>query len=179
MPVGEVAALRDVRFSTAMRGYDRDEVDRYVERVNQTLAELQITAAPESAVKRALEEVSRERESVMEEAHKAADEVTHRSRSRADDRIQEAEAEAHKVREATAEEAREIREAAERDARQIREAAEARVSDLETQVQGMLDRRAGVIDELRDLAGTLDEVIGAKGGDPSASPAPAHADGTG
>lgn len=162
-----------------MRGYERDEVDRYVERVNQVLAELQITAAPESAVKRALEEVSREKEAVIEEAHKAANEITRRSRSGADDRVQEAEAEAQKVREAVAQEARGIREAAERDARQIREAAEARVRDLEAQAQAMIERRARVVEELRELAGTLDDVVDSKGGDPALSPEPARADGAG
>jgi DivIVA domain-containing protein len=179
VPDGEIARLRDVPFSTAMRGYDRDEVDRYVERVNQVLAELQITAAPESAVRRALEDVSQERESVIEDAHKAADEITGRSRSRADDRVQEAEAEAQKVRETAARNAHELREAAERDARQIREAAEARVRDLEAEARAMIDRRAGVIEELRELAGTLDDVVEAKGDDPAASPAPAQADGAG
>ena len=179
VPDAEIAALRDVPFSTAMRGYDRDEVDRYVERVNQVLAELQITAAPESAVRRALEEVSQERESMIEEAHQAAEEITRRSRSRADERVQEAETEAEKVRKAATQEAHETREAAERDARQIREAAEARVRELETEVEGMIERRAGVVEDLRELAETLDDVVEAKGGDPSPSPAPAHADGTG
>jgi len=80
----------DVRFSTAIRGYDRDEVDGYIKRVNEVLAELQITKTPETAVQRALERVDREKQSVIEEAHGTAEEITSRSRSRADDRIQEA-----------------------------------------------------------------------------------------
>src|SRR5688500_15131776 len=58
VPDAEIAELRDVRFPTAMRGYDRDAVDRYVSRVNRVLAELQITAAPESAIRHALEQVT-------------------------------------------------------------------------------------------------------------------------
>ena len=38
VPDAEIAELRDVQFSTALRGYDRDEVDRFVARVNQVLA---------------------------------------------------------------------------------------------------------------------------------------------
>ena len=43
VPDSEVETVRDVRFSTAIRGYDRDQVDRYVSRVNNVIAELQIT----------------------------------------------------------------------------------------------------------------------------------------
>jgi len=76
VPDHEVAAVQNVRFSTALRGYDRDEVDRYMTRVNQVLAELQITAAPKSAIKHALEQVSRDTKSVVREARQEADEIT-------------------------------------------------------------------------------------------------------
>jgi DivIVA domain-containing protein len=176
VPDPEIAAVRDVRFSTAIRGYDREEVDRYVSRVNNLIAELQITAAPEAAIKAALEEVSQEHRAVIEEAREVAAETTARSRSRADDRIQEAAAEADKLREAATAEASQIREAAERDAKVIRDAAEERVRELETQVERMLDRRDRVIEELRDLASSLDGVAKAKGGDPAPSPEPQDAD---
>src|ERR687887_2895649 len=149
VPDAEIAELRDVRFSVAMRGYDRDEVDRYVNRVNQVIAELQITAAPESAIRHALEQVTDETKGLLERAHETADEITRRSRSQADDRIQRAEQEAQQlqdaaeqearqlrgdaaheareVREAAAREAREVREGAQREAREMREAAETRV----------------------------------------------------
>jgi DivIVA domain-containing protein len=176
-----------VRFSTAIRGYDREEVDRYVSRVNNVIAELQITAAPESAIKHALGEVSREQRAVLQEAREVAEETTARSRSRADDRIREATQEAdklrdaaaeeaQKLRDAAAEEAREIREAAERDAKVIRDAAEDRVRELEGQVERMLDRRDRVIEELRDLATSLDGVAKAKGRDPARTPEPDEAD---
>ena len=168
VPDREVAAARNVRFSTAIRGYDRDEVHRYMTRINTMLAELQITQAPETAVKIALEEVSREQRSVIEEAHKSAEEITARSRSRADDRIREATVEAEKLRDAAIQETREMREAAERDAHEIRDAAESRVREIEAQIDGMLEGRTRVLAELRDLASSLDGVVEAKGGDPAA-----------
>jgi DivIVA domain-containing protein len=179
VPDAEIAELRNVRFSAAMRGYDRDAVDKYVSRVNQVLAELQITAAPESAIRHALEQVTDETKGLLERAHETADEITRRSRSQAHDRIQRAEQEAQQVteaseqearrlrdeaahearevREAAAQEAREVREAAQREAREIREAAEARVGQLEADAHAILEERARLIGELRDLVRRLGE----------------------
>ena len=176
VPDAEVAGVRDVRFSTAIRGYDRDEVDRYITHVNQVVAELQITAAPESAVKHALEQVAREQKSVIDEAHRTAEEITRRSRSKADDRVQEAAEEAQKLRDEAATDARDARQAAEREAQQIRAAAEARVRELEAQVEGMIEKRTGVIEELRDLAGSLDDFVDANGRDRAPAPEPVEAD---
>ena len=65
VPDAEIAALREVRFSTAMRLRPRS--GRSVrEPVNQVLAELQITAAPESAVRHALEQVTEETKGLLE-----------------------------------------------------------------------------------------------------------------
>ena len=168
-----------MRFSTAIRGYDRDEVDGYIKRVNEVLAELQITKTPETAVQRALEQVDREKESVIEEARGAAEEITARSRSRADDRIQEATEEAEGVRDAAARKAQELYETAEREAREMRERAEQRVCELEAQVEAMIEKRASVIRELRDLADDLDEAVVADARDRDPSPVPTLADGTG
>jgi DNA repair protein SbcC/Rad50 len=159
-----------VRFSAAMRGYDRGEVDGYMSRVNQVLAELQITAAPESAIRHALEEVSEETRALLQSAHETADEITRRSRSQADDRVQSAMQEAGQLRDEAAEEARgeresagqdarETREAAENEARETREAAEARVRELEAEVQAIRDQRARLIGELRELIRGLGEFV--------------------
>src|SRR5215217_553007 len=133
VPEAEIAELRDVRFPAAMRGYDREAVDRYVNRVNQVIAELQITAAPESAIRHALEQVTDETKGLLERAHETADEITRRSRAHADDRLQRAEHEA----------------------REIREAAEARVDELEADAQAILEERTRLISELRDLVRRL------------------------
>jgi DivIVA domain-containing protein len=199
VPDAEIAALRDVRFSTAMRGYDRDAVDEYVSRVNRVLAELQITAAPESAIRHALAQVTDETKGLLERAHETADEITRRSRSQADDRVQaatreaeqlqdeseqearrvrdDAAREAREVREAAAKEAREVREAAQGDAREIREAAEARVRELEADAQAIMEERSRVIGELRELVRRLGEFAdGAAGRYPGTSPEPSQTD---
>jgi DivIVA domain-containing protein len=166
-----------VHFSSGLRGYDRDEVDRFVARVNQVIAELQITAAPESAIRHALNQVTEETKGILERAHETADEITGRSRSQADERIQRAEQEAQQVhdtsetearelradaahearevRESAAREAREVREAAQHESLEVREAAEARVAELEADAQTVLEQRAQLIAELRDLVRRL------------------------
>ena len=168
-----------MRFATAMRGYEREAVDAYVSRVNQVIAELQITAAPESAIRHALEQVTDETKGLLERAHETADEITRRSRSQADDRVQRATQEAQQlqdaseeearqlrdtaaheareVREAAAKEAREVREGAQREARETREAAEGRVRELETDGQAIMEERAQMIGELRELVRRLGE----------------------
>jgi DivIVA domain-containing protein len=175
-----------VRFPAAMRGYDRDAVDEYVTRVNQVLAELQIIAAPESAIRHALNQVTDETKGLLEHAHETAEEITRRSRSQADDRIQgatkeaeqlreaseqearqvrdDAAHEAREVREAAAQEVREVREAAQREAREIREAAAARVRELEADMQAILEERARLIGELRELLRHLGELADAAAG---------------
>jgi DivIVA domain-containing protein len=199
VPDAEIADLLDVRFSTAMRGYDRDAVDQYVSRVNRVLAELRITAAPESAIQHALEQVTDETKGLLERAHEEADEITRRSRSQADDRIQgatqeaqelhdAAEQEAHQmrddaareareVREIAAKEAREVRDAAQREARVIRETAEARVRELEADARAIIDERARMLGELRELVSRLAEFADAAAGRyPSTPPAAPQAD---
>jgi cell division septum initiation protein DivIVA len=157
-----------------MRGYDRDEVDQYINRVNRILAELQITAAPESAIRHALDEVSEETRNLLQSAHETAEEITRRSRSQADDRVQGADREARELREAAQNEARELREAAQNEAREIREAAEARVRELEADVQRILEERASLIDELRELARRLGEFAdGAQASHPTSAPSTA------
>ena len=175
-----------MRFPGAMRGYDREAVDRYVSRVNQVLAELQITAAPESAIQHALDQVAEETRGLLERAHETADEITRRSRSQADDRVQgatqeaeqlretseqearqlreDAAHEAREVREAAAQEAREVREVAQREAREARDAADARVRELEADAQGIFEERARMIGELRELLRRLGEFADAAAG---------------
>jgi len=177
VPDAEIAELRDVRFSIGLRGYDREQVDKFVGRVNQVIAELQITAAPESAIRHALKQVTDETQGLLERAHETAEDITGRSRDQAESRIQQAEEEARQlhessetearhmradaaheareVREAAAREAREVRDAAQREAREIREAAEARVAELEADAQNVLEERGRLIGELRDLVRRL------------------------
>src|SRR2546423_11652701 len=90
----EIAGVRDVSFPAAVRGYDRGAVDAYVTRVNQILAELQVSRSPQSAIRHALDQVSEETRGILERAHETADDIAARSRSQAADRVDRAETEA-------------------------------------------------------------------------------------
>jgi cell division initiation protein len=147
VPDHEIAEVRDVQFPTAMRGYDRAAVDAYVSRVNRLLAELQITAAPESAIRHALDEVADETRGLLERAHETAEEITRRSRTQADDRVQLAEGEAD-----------EVRKAADDYAREIRAVADKQLHALQADADRIWEERGGILGELRDLAGQLERV---------------------
>jgi len=116
-----------------MRGYDREAVDSYVERVNRLIAELEISRSPESAVKHAVAQVSEETRGILERAHETAEEITARSRAKADDRIQQAE----------------------REAAEIREGAEARVHELDADAEAIWAERLRLIEDVRDVADRL------------------------
>jgi DivIVA domain-containing protein len=122
--------LREVDFPFALRGYDRDAVDRYVKQVNRVIAELELSSSPESAVRHALEEVSEETSGLLQRAYETAEEITARSRSKADDRLQQAEREAQEVREEAEREVRQAREAAQTETGELREAAAREAREL-------------------------------------------------
>jgi DivIVA domain-containing protein len=147
VPDHEIAEVRDVDFPIAMRGYERAAVDAYVSRVNRLLAELQITAAPESAIRHALDEVADETRGLLERAHETAEEITARSRSKADDREQLAEREAEQVRQAADEYSHEIREAAEKHLRA-----------LQADAERVWQERSSLLSELRELSAHIEEV---------------------
>lgn len=121
---------RNIQFPIGLRGYERTAVDRYVERVNRLLAELEMSSSPESAVRHALDEVSEETRDILQHAHETADEITARSRAKADDRLQQAESEAQGVRAEAQRDASETREAAQREAHELRELATGEVQNL-------------------------------------------------
>lgn len=128
-----VEEIRSISFPVALRGYDRDAVDAYVERVNRLIAELEISRSPESAVKHAVAQVSEETRGILERAHETAEEITARSRSKADDRIQEAE----------------------REAGEIRAEAERRVHELDADAEAIWAERLRLIEDVRDVADRL------------------------
>jgi DivIVA domain-containing protein len=131
-----VQDARNIEFPIALRGYERAAVDRYVKDVNRLITELEMSSSPESAVRRALEEVSEETRELLQRAHQAAEDITARSRRKADDRMQEAELEAQQLREAAQQEAEELRTGVQQEARQVREAAQREADQLREDATG-------------------------------------------
>jgi DivIVA domain-containing protein len=132
----DIASVRDVDFPMALRGYDRDAVDAYVEDVNRIIAELQVGRSPQSAIRHALDQVSDETRGILERAHETADEITARSRAQADDRLQWAE----------------------REARDAIAAATERVQALEKDADRVWQERQTLIDDVNRIATDLKAV---------------------
>ena len=86
--------IRDPSFSSSIRGYDRQDVDRYVERVNRLIAELQISVSARAAVRHALERVGEQTSGILQRARETAEEITSSAREEADETIGRANAEA-------------------------------------------------------------------------------------
>ena len=128
-----LAEVRHVEFPIALRGYEREAVDAYVERVNRLISDLEASRSPDAVVRRALEQVGEETSGILQRAQETASDITARSRTSADDRIREAEREASAV---TAE-------------------AEERVRELEADFGRIWSERDRLLEEVRDLAERL------------------------
>jgi DivIVA domain-containing protein len=126
--------IREHSFPLAVRGYERQAVDDFVEQVADLVAELEGRQTRETVVQRALDQVGEETAGILQRAHQAADELAARSRSQAEGRIQRADREAELLR------------------RQADEYAEKVIVDT----QLLWDERQRLLDDLRQLA---DEVL--------------------
>jgi DivIVA domain-containing protein len=154
---------RRIEFPTALRGYERDAVDRYVQRVNQLIAELEISASPEAAVRRALAEASEEAGDILRRGHQAAGEVIAGAGAEADDMLQQAARKAQATLDAARENATATREAAQREARELRETTAAEAKALlgtarhdaaelrETTMRQLAQLRDAAVHETRQL----------------------------
>jgi DivIVA domain-containing protein len=126
--------IREHTFPLAVRGYDRQAVDDFVEQVADLVNELEGRQTRETVVQRALNEVGEETAGILQRAHETADEIAARSRAQAEGRLQRAEREAEILR------------------RQADEYSEQVVVDTRL----LWDERQRLLDDLRQLA---DEVL--------------------
>src|SRR3954471_7091526 len=125
--------LRQPDFPIALRGYDREAVDAYIERVNRAIADLQVGRSPQSAIRHALDQVSEETRGILERAHDTADEITARSQAQAADRVDQAE----------------------REARELVDAAETRVRVLDADADDVWHERKRLIDDIERVSAEL------------------------
>lgn len=133
LPDDPLATAADADFPIALRGYDREAVDAYVQRTSALVAELHATRSPELAVRRALERVGEEVTGVLARAHETAEQITSQSRREADERL----------RHAT------------RDAEQIVVDARRRLTTLDADTDRVWDERQRIVEDLRELAAEL------------------------
>jgi DivIVA domain-containing protein len=183
------ADVRDVSFATSVRGYDRREVDAYVERVNRVIAELEISRSPQSAIKHALDRVGEQTSGVLQRGREVAEEltatalaeadhVTRRAKVEAEEMVESAQMQAHQLRGQSKEEADEIVAAASAKAaerlkrgedqlRRLQDESEERLRALRAEIKAAADARRALLEELRQTAGQLEEVARGMIGDPS------------
>lgn len=91
------AAVRDVSFPTAARGYERRAVDSYVNQVNRLIAELEVGRSPQAAVRHALDRVGEQTKGLLQQARQTAEEITGSAREEADETVARAKAEADEI----------------------------------------------------------------------------------
>ena len=173
------AEIRDVSFSTVMRGYDRRAVDAYVEQVNRVIAELEISRSPQSAIKHALDRVGEQTSGVLLRAREVADELTstalaeaehatRRATVEAEEILEKAQMQAHQLRAQSKEEAEEILarvraeaagtvERTEEQVRTLQEGAEGRLRALQADIEASAAKRGELLEQLRRTASELDE----------------------
>ncbi len=175
--------IGDVSFPVSVRGYDRGAVDAYVSRVQNLVAELEVTRSPEAAVRQALEQVGEQTKGILERvgetaeqitvaARQKAEESTARAKHEAEDTVDKAKAEAAESiasskaeAEATVAQAR--REAAEHlqrvqeEVAALREEAEARMRELRGDTETIQLERSQLLDDIREVATRVEGVASA------------------
>jgi DivIVA domain-containing protein len=137
-----------VEFSSSRRGYDRDEVDRYVERVSRIVVELEAMRSPDAVIERALADVGEETSAILRRARKAAEEI-----------IADAEAQARDHTSAAEDQARERREDADRYNARIRADAEQALEDARAQAEEIQAQAAADAHRVRSDADRYREQV--------------------
>jgi len=190
------AAIRNVAFPIARRGYERGAVDAYVTRINRLIAELEATHSPRDAVAHALERTEKERSAILTQAHERgaemvaaaqgqAEELTSTARAEAADIVvnasaaaegAKAEADEH-VAKAGGEAERIVADARTQAAEQLRLAqeeianlrneAQAWLDELRTDTEGVWSERCDLVDDLREIAARLQEAVSEAGTRPT------------
>jgi DivIVA domain-containing protein len=162
--------LTGVEFSSSRRGYDRAEVDQYVERVSRIVVELEAMRSPDAVIERALADVGEETSAILRRARKAAEEIIADAEDHARERGAAAEAQARELREdadrysarlrAEGEQvlndaraqAEEAAAQAAADARRVREDADRYREQVSSHIEQLAHERHRLIEDLRKLA---------------------------
>jgi chromosome segregation ATPase len=129
-----------------------------------------VLQAAEQAATQIRADAEVEAATIRASADEYADDVRQAVDTYANQQRRESEAEAAKAVEAGLAEARAMREAAQSMARQLEQEARARADALRAETRGLEERRSRALDELRDIAATLEDLLG---GDLQAAERPA------
>jgi DivIVA domain-containing protein len=162
------ADIRDVSFHGSVRGYERHEVDRYVQRVNQLIAELEIARSPEAAVRHALDRVGEQTSRILQQARETADAIIDTARAESDEAVARAATESREIVESArteaaailadaGEEAHERVEQGERELAAARKRAEQEHTEADAAVAGARSRADDIVGNAQRRAAGIDE----------------------
>jgi DivIVA domain-containing protein len=182
------AAIRNVAFPVARRGYDRRAVDAYVTRINRLIAELEATHSPRDAVEHALERTEDERSAmlaqaretaaqIIDAAEREAEEITAEARAEAativvdastqadsskaeaTDYVTNARSEAEQIVVASQTDAADQLQRAQEEIASLRDEAQEWLQELRTDTERVWSERCALVDDLRALAARLEEAV--------------------
>ena len=149
--------VRDVTFGVALRGYNREEVDSYVEHVNRVIAELDVSRSPQNAVKLALDRVAEQTAGVLQQAREAAEELTATALAESDHATRRARVEAQELLERARTESADMVDHAAAEAEQLQEHAQMRLGELHAQITEAQTEHERVLGLVRATAARLEK----------------------
>ena len=182
------AAIRNVAFPIARRGYERRAVDAYVTRVNRLIAELEATRSPKDAVEHALERTQEGRSEIHRQARVTAAEIVDAaqreaeetraaaraeaanivvdastqadgSKAEADEYVANARAEAEQIVSNARREAAEQLQHAQDEITKLRNEAEEWLQELRADTETIWSERSDLVDDLREIAARLQAAV--------------------
>jgi DivIVA domain-containing protein len=145
--------VTSVEFSGSRRGYDRAEVDQFVERVSRIVVELEAMRSPDAVIERALADVGEETSAILRRARKAAEEIIADAEAHARDRNSQVEVNAREQREEADRYSARVRA----DAEKVLQDARSEAEEIVSQARADADRsRADATAETTRLRGDAD-----------------------
>lgn len=155
--------VTDVHFSLSRRGYDREQVDRYVERISRIVVELEASRSPDAVIERALADVGEETSAILRRARRAAEEILGEALADAEKRAGEADTRARQTRQEAESHGKKVRNEADEVLRQARAEGEQIVArataDAEQRRQEFDRYRQQVLAHVEELAAERHRLI--------------------
>jgi cell division septum initiation protein DivIVA len=144
--------VTEPHFSRRLLGYDRAQVDAFVERTAIRLADAQKAHTPDAAVQEALDRLGDETSAILKHAHALADELTTRSRQDAEELTARSQQEAAELTARAQQESAARLQQAEHEAAAIRQGAERRVTELDAEIDSLWQERQQLLDDIERIS---------------------------
>jgi DivIVA domain-containing protein len=166
----DIARLRSPGFTIARRGYDKHEVDKFLEQLVDWLETDAANDIGQVAVTRKLELVGKSTAHILLTTEQESQELRRQAEADCAEMRAEAEADAQEIRDEADTYAREVRSRADDDARRTREEATAeatatveeglrRRGQIDDEINALEAHREEILDELAQLRGQLGQTI--------------------